>query len=309
MTNMDLVSLLYKYRFSYDKPQKVYIFWNKINTAIANFVVPIWFKTTSVDKVRKNATAAEDVVVSLTTFPKRIKEARYCVESLLRQSVRPHKIILWIARSDYQDFDALPDYIKDLACHGLEIKFCDDLKSYKKIFYTSDLYKNYRIVTADDDFVYPTNWLKELIEVSDQYPDNIICHRSHRILFKKTDLVEYGKWDWYSNGYTGPSHLLHTLTGAGTLFPKNFFGSDFRDLETIMKYARTADDMWVKVYALRKGCKIVKVRPVSKSLISIYGSQRVSLIQINQSDGNDKILHDLLRVFDLDVHQICMEEE
>ena len=41
-----------------------------------------------------------------------------------------------------------------------------------------------------------------------------------------------------------------------------------------------------------------------KSLIEVKGSQKVSLIAVNQSDGNDKALNDLLNLFDIDIHSI-----
>ena len=59
-----------------------------------------------------------------------------------------------------------------------------------------------------------------------------------------------------------------------------------------------------KVYALKHNVKVMKVRPVSKSLIEVKGSQKVSLIAVNQSDGNDKALNDLLNLFDIDIHSI-----
>ena len=59
---------------------------------------------------------------------------------------------------------------------------CEDIKSYKKIYYTAKEYYDYRIVTADDDFFYPSTWLEELDDVHKKNPNTIVCHRSHRII-------------------------------------------------------------------------------------------------------------------------------
>ena len=300
---------LYSILSPYNKPQKVYILKNKIIAFVTNIIMPIYYFCMPLSTHRYK-TERTDVVVSLTSFPARIRHAERCVESLLRQTVRPYKVILWLAEDEYPSIESVPEKLRRLQKYGLEIRFCENLKSYKKIFYTAELFYHYLIVTADDDFYYPPNWLEELIVTHEQYPNNVICHRSHRILFDDNDnLVSYGKWDWYSNGVKGPSHRLHTLTGAGTLFPSDFFERDFFDKETIKICCPTTDDFWIKVYCLRKNVKIVKVRPVSKELINIWGSQEQSLISQNQAEGNDLAFHRLLEKFDIDLYKFLSEKQ
>ena len=302
--NIMLVDLFYRFRFSYDKHGKVYLLNNKINTLLANAFLPILLN----GKPIKRGIKVSDIVVSLTTYPPRIRQAAWCIDSLLRQTVSPGKIILWLAKSDYSSLDSVPFCIKKYMEDGLEIRFCDDIKSYKKIIYTAREFSDYRIVTADDDFFYPSTWLEELNDAQKEAPNTIVCHRAHQIYEKDGKIETYNKWNWYSNGIQGPSHSLHILTGAGTIFPPNFFQSDFFDLNTIMKYAPTTDDMWVKVYALRHNVKVMKVKPVSKSWITVGGSQCVSLISINQTDGNSYAIQKLLEIYGIDIHEILCSE-
>ena len=301
-----IANFFYKCRFSYNKAGKFAILNNKINTIFANLVIPCVYR---LSKKQEDRPIADDVIVSLTTYPPRIQQASFCIESLLRQTIKPNKIILWLAESDYQTVNDVPYEILKYVERGLEIRICEDLKSYKKIFYTALKFPEFRIVTADDDFFYPETWLEELIEQHNRYPQCIVCHRSHRIIQNKGKLIPYGEWDWYSNGFKGPLHSLHILTGAGAIFPKNFFKCDFFEKDVFLKLAPTTDDMWVKVYALRKNTKVVKVHPVSKSLIEILGSQRVSLISKNQSDGNSKSLNALLEYYGINIISIVTEEE
>ncbi len=293
---------LYDMLAPYDRPQKIYILRNKILSLVANVAMPILYKINPIYRHNYDYTR-NDIVVTLTSFPGRIKQAEKCIQSLLRQTVKPYKIILWLADDEYPSIQQVPENLRTLQKFGLEIRFCENLKSYKKIYYTAELFNQYIIVTADDDFYYPPNWLEELITVHEKFPHNVICHRSHRILFDSNHkLVSYGKWDWYSNGYTGPSHWLHTLTGAGALFPERFFQKDFFDIETIKECCPTTDDFWIKVYCLRNNVEIVKVKPISKELINIHGSQVKSLISINQAEGNDIAFDKLLKHYKIDLY-------
>lgn len=301
-----IVEFFYKWRFPHNSRGKWAILSNKINSLLANVIIPVSYKITKPPKVRK---VVDDVIVSLTTYPPRIDEASLCIESLLRQTVRPKRLILWLAVSDYQSIKQVPKKITKLIDEGLEIKLCEDLKSYKKIYFSALKFPQSRIVTADDDFYYPETWLEKLINKHNQYPNCIVCHRAHRITLNHGILVPYGSWDWYSNGYIGPLHCLHILTGAGAIFPAGFFQKDFFKKDVFLRLAPTTDDMWVKAYALRKNTKVVKVNPISKSLIEVYKSQRVSLISRNQSDGNTKSLENLIEYFGLDLVEMFLEEE
>ena len=120
-----LVDWFYKFRFSYDKPGKLYILNNKINTCLANTILPISLN----GKAIKKGTKVSDIVVSLTTYPPRVKQAAWCIDSLLRQTVSPEKIILWLAKSDYPSLDSVPSCIKKYMENGLEIILCNDIKS------------------------------------------------------------------------------------------------------------------------------------------------------------------------------------
>ena len=74
-------------------------------------------------------------IVSLTSFPARINEVWICIDSLMRQTFKPDKIILWLADSQFPD-RVLPESLRKYEKKGLSICWCDDLRSYKKFFYT-----------------------------------------------------------------------------------------------------------------------------------------------------------------------------
>jgi RimJ/RimL family protein N-acetyltransferase len=87
----------------------------------------------------------EKIIVSLTSYPKRIETTWLAIETLLRQTVKPDKIILWLADTQFESLEKIPRELREQQKRGLTIRFCDDLKSHKKYFYTMQEYKNKKV--------------------------------------------------------------------------------------------------------------------------------------------------------------------
>ena len=51
---------------------------------------------------------SQKVIVSLTSYPKRINTVWITIETLLRQSFKPDKIILWLATDQFDGIESLP---------------------------------------------------------------------------------------------------------------------------------------------------------------------------------------------------------
>ena len=133
-------------------------------------------------------------IVSLTSYGKRLTgTAPYAIATILNQTIRPDKVILWVAR---EDKGKLPSIMRKLTRKGLEIRFCEDLKSYKKLIPVLENFPDDYIITADDDVYYPQNWLEQLIIEHKKYPKKIICHRAHGIKVDDNhEPLPYTKWD------------------------------------------------------------------------------------------------------------------
>jgi hypothetical protein len=99
-------------------------------------------------------------IVSLTSYGKRLRmTAPYAIITLLNQSVRPDKIVLWVGHGDKEN---IPAIMNRLTKKGLEIRFCEDVKSYTKLVPALREFPEDCIITSDDDIYYPKNWLKLL---------------------------------------------------------------------------------------------------------------------------------------------------
>jgi hypothetical protein len=118
------------------------------------------------------------LIVSLTSHPPRFGTLSLTLRSLLMQTVKADRTILWIAHGD---IPLLPQDLTDLQAAGLEIRTADDMKSYMKIIPTLDAFPDAFICTADDDAYYWPTWLEELVNVTRVTERVVLCHRAHEI--------------------------------------------------------------------------------------------------------------------------------
>src|SRR5690606_33857937 len=88
----------------------------------------------------------------------------------------------------------LPQNILDLQSRGLEIKFCENIRSHKKYYYSLNLYPKNSVIMFDDDLYYHKDIVKHLIENHKKNPKSIIASRVHKMKFKDGELLPYRTW-------------------------------------------------------------------------------------------------------------------
>ena len=67
------------------------------------------------------------LVVSLTSYPARFGSLHLVLQSLLMQTVRPDRVILWLAAGDETQLTP------EITALDVEIRICPNWRSYKKI--------------------------------------------------------------------------------------------------------------------------------------------------------------------------------
>lgn len=246
-----------------------------------------------IEQFSENGTGEGDVIISLTSFPQRIYEIHYTLYSLLTQTVKPQKVILWLAKEQFPNLEKdIPEKVLKLKENGLSIEWCEDLRSYKKLIPTLQKYPNKTIVTADDDIFYERNWLEILMNSHNQNPDEIIAHRAHRIKLNKNGIAPYKKWRKRING-TKASYL-NFLTGAGgVLYPANCFHKDICNVGMFKELAPQADDVWFWAMAVLNRTKTFVPKEHIKELTYINPERErgltneITLFTLNKKGGND----------------------
>lgn len=229
---------------------------------------------------------SSDLIVSVTSFPARFDTLHLTLACLLNQTVQADRVILWIAHEDKKE---LPDKVWALEHYGLEIKFCDDIKSYKKIIPTLEESPDSFIVTADDDVYYWQTWLEELVNQARKAEDCVIAHRIHRIKQKDNgQLLPYSNWGLNYDKEQEPSALNFPTGIGGVLYPPGIFHDDVLDRKTFMELCPHGDDIWLYWMYRMNG---VQVKPTGKNRVFINwpDSQEDALWKENLSEGrNDR---------------------
>ena len=192
-------------------------------------------------------------IVTLTSYGARLTEtAPYAIWSLFNQSTLPDKILLYLDRENWNE-NNIPPLLKKEMEHGLEVRFCTDIKSYKKLNFALEEFPDDVLITVDDDAYYPKDWLEKLLQTHKENPEKICCHRAHVIREGRP----YNKWKWRATAKDEANMLFPTGIG-GVLYPPHSL--DLTHLKEIMRLAPQADDIAYWAMAKLKGTKHALVK-------------------------------------------------
>ncbi|WP_336616246.1 hypothetical protein [Bacteroides acidifaciens] len=287
-------------------PYKIVRAWNTLMYYVVNRLENIFITRTSIEMLTKRFSEERNfsqsnvyVTASLTTFPARIKEVRYVIMSILLQTIRPDRVLLWVAEDQFPNRQ-LPDNLRVLCDYGLEIRFCDDLRSHKKYYYVLQEQKtNELVITFDDDIIYHPHTIERLIKKHDEYPNCIVCSQVHIMTFdERGQLNPYHKWGSAHDNQDIPNKDYMPLTGSGCLYPCGIMPKVTFEKHKIRNIAFTADDLWIGAIAHINGVKICPTAKVARMFSVVGDSQIESLSQVNCiGDGNDVTLGNLQRAF------------
>ena len=224
----------------------------------------------------------EKLIVSLTSYPKRISTVHITLNTLLRQRLKPDEIILWLADSQFQNRENdLPEELLELRKFGLQIRWCKDLKSYKKLIPALREYPNDVIITADDDIYYEEDWLENLYRAYIADKKNIYVKRAGRVESVKGKLCTVPtRRHLYKNKEDARFENI-IMGGSGCLFPPNSLHKDIFNEEQFLTVIPTHDDIYFWAMAVLQGTKIKIVDGYTKNMCTIEGTQAVGLCKIN----------------------------
>ena len=248
------------------------------------------------------------VILSITSYGKRVKgSAVYAVYSLIRQTVRAERVVLWLNEKDYNSQN-LPSDLRFLCNYGLEVRFAKDIKSYTKIIHSLSAFPDKHIITADDDRYYTKNFVEELLEAHHQYPQAIITdYAKIPVSDANHQLAPYYDWPEYYHASTGFQYdplKLFPLGVGGVLYPSHVFDNEVLNEAVFTSLCPHADDIWLYVMGLRSKAE---KRILTDSRISCYHTDLLRqyftkdrLTVKNRLDGeNDSQLQALLAHYNM----------
>ncbi len=233
------------------------------------------------------------IIVSLTSFPERINVVVKTIKTLLIQTMKPDKVILWLAQEQFPNKeDDLPKELLDLKEYGLTIDWYKDIRSYKKIIPALKKYPDSVIITTDDDIYYAPDTVETLYRSYLKYPNDIQANRCDWLTIaldsnagnKDNSIISWAKTrELYSDKHRGEASFRLRLTGYGAvLYPPNSLYKDVFDEDKISKTIPTHDDIWLWAMAVLAGTKTRLVKGYSESINYVEDSQQFGLCKVNK---------------------------
>lgn len=238
--------------------QKIYFYsiCNKITDIAANIILPVYFRLTKNNpayRIGENKKEnREQIIVSLTSFPPRLPRLHLVIECLLRQTVKPDAIILYLTAGQVESIEKLPKKLLELQKRGLQIKLRPDkIRSHTKYFYAIKENPNDIVITIDDDLFYKTDLIESHLKAHEKYPKAIIANCVKEILPTTTKYAE-----WPDGTIPKLSNRFLLLGFCSVLYPPHSLHEELFNKEVIIEQCLTADDVWLSCMALLKGTPI-----------------------------------------------------
>ncbi|MBO5816445.1 MAG: glycosyltransferase [Paludibacteraceae bacterium] len=247
---------------------------------------------------------ATDVIVSLTSYGERVlSSVPYAIYSIFNQTKLPNRIVLWLDNEHWND-DNIPKALKRLKQSGLEIYYCDDIRSYKKLIPSLKMFPDNPIIVIDDDFYYNKNFVNWMVEAYEN-SDKKTVFATWGCIPQKINgkYIPYSQW---KDCRFGNKNSEISLFGGGSIYPPNIFDSEITREDLFMKLCPTADDIWFWAQEKRLGIttKLTDYngyglhRPVN--MIDTYNINSDSLFYENCIMGaNDTQLENVLSYYNL----------
>lgn len=227
---------------------------------------------------------AEPLVVSLTSIPSRLFQLHLVVRSLLRQTVQPERVLLWLNRGMR---GSEPRSLRRLVGSRFEIRYTGEHRAHKKLIPALEAFPNHIVVTCDDDYLYPADWLERLLATHAEHPREIVAHACRAIQYRDGVLSPYSVWPWESPGQSRSTTMA--VGYCGTLYPPGSLGETVFDRALYRQLAPDSDDLWFKATALLNGNAVRRSAAPEPVPTPTFFTQRISLKRSNiDRCGNER---------------------
>ena len=233
---------------------------------------------------------AEDLIVSFTSFPARINNVWQVVECMLRQTLLPSKIILWLSKDQFPNREAIPVSLLSREGEIFEIRMVDgDIRSHKKYLYVCREYSDSTVMLIDDDILYPSNLVEQMYCTFKREKGKVICNWGNIIMYNADGTpLPYKEWK-IEYDYTENADFFFG-SGGGLMFQPSRLYKDLTNIELALKIVPLADDIWLNAMVRLAGVGIVKLK--SGLVLPVQsGENNTNLADSNLNQGgNDKQL-------------------
>lgn len=208
------------------------------------------------------------VIVSLTSWTKRIGTMHKTIESLINQVVKPDSIELNLSLEEFPNrVDSLPnEVVKFIGRNDIvNVNWIDgpNTRAFKKLIPALKKYKgeDYYILSADDDMIYRADWTSIMLR-----------------------MIELFGVDYYA---LGPESF--NIVGPSTVYRSVIFDSDYWERLTDEMIATSNDDVWTHVYfEYKRRTHKAYPFPDANEIITTHDDNNPLSDEYNSNDGMGK---------------------
>lgn len=198
-----------------------------------------WFK-----KVVKNR--QQKVIISMTSYPQRFEFLSSVIDSIKNQSflIKDIKLVLYKKHKKLYKLDI----------DGIDINIVnEDLKPHKKYYYTMSKYRDYAILTLDDDTIYCNNMINSLYKSYIEHPNIISGRGGHYMKYQKNgELTGYLSWFSPTNLVKSIDFNIFLIGVGGIIYPPDILNINEKHLDIIKEFI-IGDDFVLKHLEIQKG--------------------------------------------------------
>lgn len=220
--------------------------------------IRVWFDIHVRKSIRISDRQDNSFIISLTSYGQRVHSSVvYTIHSLIKQRLRPERIVLWLSRDEFS-IDTVPASLLFMIRYGLDIRFCEDIKSYKKLIPSIETFRDKTIITVDDDIYYSPLLTLELINEHRQHPDSIIAECALITENDEESFKPYKQWKRYhrvSEDFIYDPLKVCPIGFGGVLYPAMVFSEEVLNREVFTSLCPQADDIWFFYQAYMAGIK------------------------------------------------------
>lgn len=280
----------------------------KIILSVAKRVVIVYTKLKNSKKLvyglNKEKYRSSKIIVSLTSYEARFSSVVLTLKSLLVQTVKPDKIIVWLdcdRKRLTNDMIALEKYGIEYRCN------VNNIRSHEKYYFAMQEFKEDIIITVDDDCIYPPTLIKSLLKTHEKYPNCVCARRVHEIKMSNNNIMPYMEWQHDCVNKKVPSNLIFATGVGGVLYPPVSYVTDIFDANKIIKLSYTADDVWLKFMEIMSDIKVVWAPNFMPHPMEVINSQNTSLREVNITENfNDVCISNMMKEYGKEVlTKIC----
>lgn len=238
-----------------------------------------------------------NAIVSLTSYGARLRTVHLIIESIGAGTTRPRRLILWV--DDPAVLAEPGTALCKLVRRGLELRLAEPLGSHKKYYPSLPLALDdnvSRLVTVDDDVLYPGWWLERLMAAARESPEAVVAYRARQVLLGDRGFAPWEQWPLCDS--TAPSLLNMGIGEAGIAYPRAVIEALHRRGKGFLATAASVDDIWLHSTAVSIGVPTRQVMGKPLHLAVLPGSQSVALAHTNVGGGGNDIA--LLQNYDKD---------